>query len=137
MEEIVCEAYDRDPTIERHAISALEKIGGYSSIKALADLLLNDPPIKRRSGDQITRSVRYYAAESLSRLVPEAHIPTGLQLIAYPPTETKAREWYNWVLGHREQLGRLEPNETVELDATTCAQRRVQKLSKSAVVSPR
>jgi hypothetical protein len=132
--KIVCEVYSNHSKAQLFAINKLAEIGGYASIKALADAMLNNPPMKPMSaGDSFYLPLRTYILRSLTGLVPEMEVPAMARYVAAPISDEQAREWYNWIMEHRDQLGRLEPNGAVELDPASCAE--LNKRKHSAVKS--
>jgi hypothetical protein len=128
IEEIICEGYDKRPSVRSEAIRSLEEVGGYTSIKALSDILLSDPPLKVTGDRSMDGPLRREAMSSLWKLVPEMPIPVLTWFIEVP-TDQQVREWYDWIITHRDQLGRLLPNETVELDGAKCEEHKKMKHS--------
>src|SRR3954470_3896864 len=67
--KIVCEVYSKHSKAQLFGINKLAEIGGYASIKALADAMLNDPPMKSMSGgDSFYLPLRTYVLRSLTQL---------------------------------------------------------------------
>lgn len=114
----VCQLYARDPKIQLNGVEALSEIGGYASIEALANVMLENPPYRRTPPGHYF-SLRTYALGTLSKLLPELKVPPIASFVS--PSEQQFRNWYDWIGEHRAQLAQLPPSEGGNLAEKDCA----------------
>ena len=79
MTRIACEVYAKDSRVQSNAIVKLTKIGGYASIKALANIMYNDVQYNSPLTGYYAR-LRDYAATSLSKLVPDLPVSISVRM---------------------------------------------------------
>lgn len=137
---IACEFYHHgDDTFRQFAAAQkFERIGGYASIRILAEIMLDPNSHSYSPPEQETPSrspARMYAIKVLAKLVPELDIPIQVWMAGTAPSEDQIRDWYDWIADHRNELSRLQPAAASIPSRSDCQRMRGIHISLSEIAS--
>ena len=119
MQRIVCELwYSKDAEAQMEATVKLGAVGGYASIKALAEVMQQKPDYNVGPRGGHLGSLQSYAVKQLAALLPEV-IPAMFWNFPTTATEEQKRNWYEWIQQHRDEIYSA-PQEVPNVNRQTC-----------------
>lgn len=136
--QVACEfySYSVDNFAQFAAAQKLQRIGGFASIRLLAEIMLDPANHSYVAVRKMSQSpARLNALKALAKLVPELGIPIQVSMAGSAVTEEQVRTWYDWLGAHREELSKLQPSDISIPSRSDCSKIRGVNLSSSDVIS--